>query len=122
MSPAKARVVIFEDNKLLRAELEEFLGNNGHQIVGTAEDNPGARKLIRQLLKREVQVAIVDANLTREDRSGADGNEIIREIHRVAPGVKIVGYAGNPETFEGADETLQKGSDPEELHHTIERL
>lgn len=67
-----------------------------------------AEKIIPDLKKRGVQIAIVDGNITGSDYNDTDGINIARQIRREAPSVKIVGHYLNPAGVKWFDANVWK--------------
>ncbi|MCA9332377.1 hypothetical protein KDA00_00720 [Candidatus Saccharibacteria bacterium] len=108
-----ARIAHFEDNESLRQLLSEMFQYYGHAIVGVASTMEEAGQLVEHIEPGEVDIAIVDGNLTRngpgqvgENRDGAEIANLLRS--KFGNSVTIIGYPGYG-VIEGADVNLQKG-------------
>ncbi len=125
MSPPKAEVVVFEDDVGWKKFITRKLERGGHHVAGSASDPEEAITLANNL-PDGTQVAIVDGNLTKEDVSGDDGNEIVAILKEKYPNVKIVGFSAEPDTFLDADVVLDKtsttGEGLEKLSSTVDQL
>jgi DNA-binding NarL/FixJ family response regulator len=79
------RVVIAEDNTLLREGLARLLAEAGFEVAATVEDAPS---LLAEVARRRPQVAVVDIRLppTRTD----EGLRAAREIRRAHPGTGVL--------------------------------
>ncbi|TDD25350.1 response regulator transcription factor [Nonomuraea diastatica] len=79
------RVVIAEDNTLLREGVARLLGEAGFDVVATVEDAPG---LLAQVARHRPEVAVVDIRLppTRTD----EGLRAAQRIRRAHPGTGVL--------------------------------
>ncbi|MFI7615802.1 response regulator transcription factor [Nonomuraea terrae] len=79
------RVVIAEDNTLLREGLARLLGEAGFEVVATVED---ASALLKEVAARRPDVAVVDIRLppTRTD----EGLRAAQEIRRAHPSTGVL--------------------------------
>ena len=50
----------------------------------------------------QIDCVITDANLTEDDHSGNDGQQIVGEIRATHPDMPIIGFTGS-DTFPGTD-------------------
>lgn len=82
------RVLIVEDEILIAMELEETVGDLGHEVVGLAADKATALALA----ERGVDVALVDVNL----RDGETGVEIGRWMVQ-EHGAVVIFVTANPD-------------------------
>ena len=82
MSPEKAKIFLVEDNEFDICDTRWFLKEGGHQIVIEAKSLEEALNLIPSLKEKEINVAIVDGNLSSGERSGSDGARIAEEIRK----------------------------------------
>ena len=69
------KILIVEDDKKLRDELEIFLNKNGYKVE-TMEDFSNT---IEDILRREVDLILLDINLP-----GFDGEYVLKEIRKVS--------------------------------------
>ena len=81
------RVLIAEDEALIRLDLKEMLEEEGHEVVGEARDGAGAIELARSL---EPDVIFMDINMP-----GMNGIEAARLIgeERLAPVVMVTAFS-----------------------------
>jgi CheY-like chemotaxis protein len=113
------RILIIEDDASNRALLERILAAEGHSII--AADN-GAVGLT-ELARNEVDLVVTDIVMP-----GIEGIEIIREIRRLLPGIKIIAVSGvHPLYLEavsqlGANAVLRKPFRPAELREIVARV
>ncbi len=85
---ASARVVIVDDEALIRLDLKEMLGSLGYQVVGEAADAPTAIDLARRL---RPDLVIMDIKMA-PDMDGISAAEILTE-ERLAPVVLLTAYS-----------------------------
>lgn len=122
MTPPPIRVLIAEDDELIRAALSALLEREPDiEIVGTAGNGRHAADLA---LSRHPNVAIVDLQMP-----GLDGLGVIKELERVAPGcagVILTGH-GRPQVLRqalasGARGFLAKGAPGTALADVVRRV
>lgn len=118
MLPEKSCFVA-EDNLAFRQTYFRFLRSFGYGVVvaGTLQE---AREKIPQL-GQDVQIAIVDGNLSPNAYDGSDGEKIVAMIREHAPWVKIIGITGG-QPIEGTDANIKKEEAFDLLAGTIQNL
>ncbi len=81
------RVVIAEDESIIRLDLKEMLEEDGHEVVGEARDGAEAIELARQL---RPDVVFMDINMP-----GVDGVKAASVIgsERIAPVVMVTAFS-----------------------------
>jgi DNA-binding NarL/FixJ family response regulator len=79
------RIVIGEDEVLLRVALERLLGDAGHAVVGTAGDG---EDLVRQALAERPDLVIADVRMPPSQRD--EGLRAAHEIRAAAPATAIL--------------------------------
>lgn len=119
MSPENAKVFVAEDEKDWQELIVEILEDAGHEVTLTASSLDEALAATQKLREKQVQVAIVDGNLSRISSRGNDGQAIIAAIRENAPEVKIVGMSGL--SLEGVDLNLGK-MNARELGEKVNKL
>ncbi|MGH3471664.1 MAG: ANTAR domain-containing response regulator [Nocardioidaceae bacterium] len=85
--PARPRVVIAEDEALIRLDLAEMLGEEGYDVVGQAGDGERAVQLIEQL---RPELVVLDVKMPR-----LDGISAARRVaeQRIAPVVILTAFS-----------------------------
>ncbi|GLZ31288.1 DNA-binding response regulator [Lentzea sp. NBRC 105346] len=113
------RVLIADDEPLMRAGIKAILGT-ADDIELVAEVGDG-REAVQAVRERRVDVAVLDIRMPK-----LDGLAAARELHAVAPGVKVVMLTtfGEDENIvralsDGAAGFLLKDSAPEELLRAV---
>ena len=81
------RVLIAEDEALIRMDLREMIEEEGHEVVGEARDGAEAIELAREL---RPDVVFMDINMPRV--SGIDAAQTLGE-ERVAPVVMVTAFS-----------------------------
>jgi len=106
MSPERAKVFYVEDDPNHGFLIEKFLELSGHDVVGSATNISDALDAVNKFGELNVDVAIIDGNLSSFDSSGNDGQIILRDIQEKYPNVKTIGMSAN--RFPGVDIDLGK--------------
>jgi response regulator NasT len=88
-STRRARIIIADDESLIRMDLREMLGHLGFEVVAEASDGRTAVELARRLAP---DLVIMDIKMPEMDGIAAAG-EISRE--RIAPVVLLTAYSEN---------------------------
>lgn len=88
------RAIIVEDEFLAAMHAEAALEDLGVEVIGTAEDRDGARKLAAE----QPQFALVDLNL----RDGFTGPDVAAEL--ASAGIAIVFLTANPSQLHGLND------------------
>ncbi len=91
--PEKARVLLVDDEDLMREMVRDFLKSAGHVVVLEAATMLQAEAALNNLDKVGINVAILDGNLTKDDKSGDDGARIADAIRARFPSVRILGLS-----------------------------
>jgi DNA-binding NtrC family response regulator len=104
--PPEARVAVFEDDQDAREILKVYLEIKGHKVVFEATSMPEAEAIIPTLGEHEIQVAVIDGNLTRGEDSGREGKRINEQIKGLFPNIKTVGNSLG--LVEGVDVNIGK--------------
>lgn len=79
------RILIADDERLLRIDLKELLEDLGYQVVGEARDGPEALDLIKQ---ENPDVVILDIKMPR-----ISGIEVAREVSQEYPVIMLTAYS-----------------------------
>lgn len=93
--PENARVFIAEDNNQLIKVFERNLSRAGHVIVSTTTSLKDALDAIKRFEELNVQIAVLDANLSPDDESGNDGRSLVEAINRLSVDVKTIGMSSS---------------------------
>lgn len=110
MSPEHAQVFIAEDTKRWRRILRRELKRGGHDVVLTSSTLAEALKKVKKFKAKNIQVAVIDGNMSSVNSNGGQDGQILVEIIRTTdPAVKIIGMSSH--TIEGADENVLKGNE-----------
>ena len=83
----KRRIVVADDEPLMRLDLQEMLENLGHEVVGQAGDGRTAVELAREL---EPDLVILDIKMPELD--GVSAAQTLAE-ERVAPVLLLTAYS-----------------------------
>lgn len=99
----RARVLVADDDVLLREGLASLLTSQGFDVVGQAGDGPGLLELVRATAP---DVVVVDIRM--QPGRGNDGLEAARAIRHEHPSVAILVLSAHVEV-EDATELLARG-------------
>jgi DNA-binding NarL/FixJ family response regulator len=127
MTTAKPRVVLAEDDVLLREGLASLLDRSGFQVVGQAGD---AARLLALVAEQSPELAVVDIRMPPTHT--AEGLDAARQIRQQHPETGILVLSAHVEV-EQAMELLASGrgvgyllksrvTDVEEFIDTLERI
>lgn len=97
MDKKKLRILLVDDESIIRLDLKEMLEDHGHQVVGEASDGKAAIELAQKL---EPDLIVMDIKMP-----GMDGLEAIARINdkRRIPTIMLTAYS-QPELVEKAVE------------------
>jgi DNA-binding NarL/FixJ family response regulator len=84
-TPAPLRIVVADDNALLREGIASLLAEAGHEVVGRASD---ADDLVAEARVHNPDIAIVDVSMP--PRNADDGLVAAVEIRRTQPSVAVL--------------------------------
>jgi two-component SAPR family response regulator len=116
MSAKGLRVLVIEDEALIRLELEDMLADLGCEIAGSAGNLDTALKLVDQI---DCDIAVLDINLANQRVDAV----VDRLVERGIPFLFTTGYGerGQPGAHPGAP-LLEKPYAPEALDAALARL
>jgi response regulator NasT len=86
-TPTKRRVVVAEDESLIRMDIVETLRDNGFDVVGEAGDGEAAVALVREL---KPELVVMDVKMPKLD--GISAADIINKEH-IAPVVLLTAFS-----------------------------
>ena len=116
----KAKVLVVDDEAIVRESLRDWLGEVGHQVL-TAENGPQALEVIQ---KEKPAVLITDLVMP-----GIDGIELMKRAKEISPGIEaiiITAYGSIPTAInairEGAYDYIEKPFCPERAEILIDKL
>lgn len=116
-----SRILIVDDAAFMRMMLTDFLVENGHEVVGEAEN---CRDAVRLYAELRPDLATMDIQMP-----GASGIETVREIMKIDPEAKIlvISALGREELLKEAIEAGAKGFvakpfKPERVMEEIRRI
>jgi CheY-like chemotaxis protein len=115
------RILIIDDEPSVRRLLGEVLKGAGHDLVEVSTAKEG----LRLLGERAIDLVITDILMP-----DMDGLEVIRNVRREFPKIKIIAISGGRQDIDycdvarcfGADETLMKPVTIQALRDTVTRL
>jgi CheY-like chemotaxis protein len=117
------RLLVVDDDELVRETVRTILEDSGYEVVEAAE----GEEAIRALEKRDVDAAVVDIFMPK-----MDGLELIRELHRRSPSIRILAISGSTQGINtgmlsaaralGANEILNKPFDPSDLIALVRKM
>jgi two-component system response regulator AtoC len=116
----KAKVLVVDDEAIVRQSLRDWLGEVGHQVL-TAENGPQALEVIQ---KEKPGVLITDLVMP-----GIDGIELMKRAKEISPGIEVIiitAYGSIPTAInairEGAYDYIEKPFCPERAEILIDKL
>ena len=86
-TPGRARVLVAEDEALIRLDLVELLTGEGYEVVGEAGDGEQALSMAREL---EPDLVVMDVKMPKMD--GISAASVIAE-ERIAPVVMLTAFS-----------------------------
>jgi DNA-binding NarL/FixJ family response regulator len=120
MPPTWPRVLIAEDDEMLRGALAELLAGQGFQVVGQASDGEEALALARKLVP---DVALVDYRMP--GMNGVDLTAYLKEEVPLIEVVMLTAYADQSLNLDavrsGVHSYLVKGCSPSLIMQTVHR-
>ena len=116
----KAKVLVVDDEAIVRESLRDWLGDVGHQVL-TAASGPQALEIIQ---KEKPGVLITDLVMP-----GMDGIELMKKARELLPGIEVIiitAYGSIPTAInairEGAYDYIEKPFCPERAELLIEKM
>lgn len=116
----KIKVLVADDEAIIRESLCDWLSDAGHQVL-TAEDGSRALEIIK---KERPGIAVVDLVMP-----GMDGIELLKRAKEISPGIEVIvvtAYASIPTAIaamkEGAYDYVEKPFSPERVELLIKKL
>ena len=119
-----ARILVIEDDSMLRSMLQQMLVHNGHEVL-VASDGMEATRLYQK--QSDIDLIVTDVLMPEKD-----GLEVIMEIRSKLPEVRIIAISGGGRISHtdyliaarrlGAHATLSKPFARQELLDTINSL
>jgi AmiR/NasT family two-component response regulator len=85
----RTRIIIADDESIIRMDLREMLSNLGYLVVGEVGDGRSAVNLAREL---RPDVVIMDIKFEGDDFDGIDGAQILTQ-EKIAPVVLLTAYS-----------------------------
>ena len=114
------RVLVIDDEQLIHNVLDAALGRKGHQLTHAFDGEDGLLKFG----PRQFDLVICDRLMP-----GKNGDEVVPEIKRMAPGQKVIMFASDAENIPpeekaaiGADMYLGKPINMDLLSQVVEQL
>ena len=118
-----ARILVIDDDEPIREVLRGILEAAGHEVLEAADGESGIE------LHRSHRPALVIADIIMPEM---DGLEVIRELRRTSPDVKVMAVTGYDDKGEkgylalaeeyGAHRTFRKPVDPDEIEEAVAEL
>lgn len=102
----RARVAVIEDSGTMRMLVRAYLEDEGHHVVvAEAADMEAAQELLADIHDGtlEVDVILLDGNLSDRDRTGADARANIEMIRELGIGAAVLGFSAESMQSYGVD-------------------
>ncbi len=109
MSPVEAKVFLAEDDDSYAGALTKILELDGHQIILRVSSLQAALEAILGMNEDEVDVALVDGNLSEDSLGGDDGQRIAEEFRSKFPDKPLLAISGDEQSWSD-DPTITKRS------------
>lgn len=116
-----AKVLLIEDEEMVRFSLRAVLESDGHEVVEASDGDEGVSQF-KKLAKSSQPMDLVVTDILMPKKHGYD---TITEIRKISPDMKIIAISGggevNPKVFLdmsgflGADQVLSKPFSSAEL-------
>ena len=93
---AQGRVMIMDDEEMIRNLVERALSRIGYEVV-SAEDGDAAIRLYREAKEAGAPIDLIIMDLTIP--GGLGGKDAVKEIHKIDPAAKVIvssGYSNDP--------------------------
>lgn len=90
MNNSEAKILLVEDEEMIRINLEDFFEDEGREI-SSAESGEEALKLLKE---ETFDIVITDMGLP-----GIDGNEFIRQASKLQPQIHFIVLTGSVEYY-----------------------
>ena len=87
MSEEPGKVIVVEDEEMVRINLEDFLTDDGFEVVSAST----AEEALEIIKENQFDVAVVDIRLPK-----MDGDSLIKAVHGIQPGMRFVIHTGSP--------------------------
>ena len=118
-TPAKGRILIIDDEDVVRESLAEWFGAEGYEVYAA----DGGKQALATIAGKEFDLALLDIKMP-----GMDGMEVQQRLGEADPELSVIimtGYA----TVETAVQALKRGAydyitkpvDPDELSHLVSK-
>ena len=107
MSPERARVFLVEDSGSDLVNARFLIEHGGHEVIVEARSLSEALSLVPRLQEMEINVAVLDGNLSEGKSDGEEGKTVAEEIRALDAGIKIVCFSGNE--YDWGDAFVGKG-------------
>ena len=122
-APKKTRILVIDDDELVRDTLRAVLESSGYEVLLAADGDDGLRVFAAE------SAAMIITDIVMPNREGI---ETIGELRRMAPDAKIVAISGGGQKGSsdylraaqllGANRTLRKPFTPDELLAVADEL
>lgn len=118
-----ARIGIIEDDTAARLVLRRSLELFGHTVADEhiATSMPEALGMLGRLVTGELDIAVVDGNLTSGVLTGTDGAQVVSLFQEEFPDIITIGHSANGEV-QGADLQVPKCSELVVWKQTIDQI
>ncbi len=98
---ARPRVLIVDDNELMRTLLRSILRSGDYQVIGEARNGVGALELTQRL-----QPDVICMDLIMPQMGGLEALQAIKAMH---PGIAVVMLTGKP-SVDNVRESIEAGA------------
>lgn len=100
-----ARIFLVEDNVDFAETLIEYLIREGHEVIIFSRTLASALAEMPNLIRKNINVAVVDGKLSRDSYKTADGEKVAGAIRQTNQAIHIIGFS-NGQNIMAADINL----------------
>jgi len=93
MCPERANIFIIEDSSEYLSSVKNFLELNDHTVVDSASTVDEAFTKIPLFQEENIDVVLLDGNLSKNRTNCEDGEIIAKAIHDAYPNLAVIGHA-----------------------------
>ena len=101
MSHVLKKILIVDDEAIIRQTLRVILRNENYEVMGEAHDGIQAMELVKKL---QPGIVLLDINMP-----GSSGLDVLTEIHKEFPNIEVIMISGSA-TAEDVKTAMERGA------------